>query len=49
MAYDKIVNKDYLPIPINPEELKKQEDADPIMTVRVEKGNEPLVSLINNV
>ena len=45
MAYDKILNKDYAPIPIRPGDYKKQEEKDPIITVRVDKeDNEPLVS-----
>ncbi|XP_019854587.1 PREDICTED: MAGUK p55 subfamily member 6-like isoform X2 [Amphimedon queenslandica] len=43
MAYDKILNKDYAPIPIHPGDYKKQEEKDPIITVRVDKeDNEPL-------
>lgn len=42
LAYDKIANKDYPPITVNPDELKKQ-DEDPFMVVRVDKENEPLV------
>lgn len=48
MAYDKIANKDYTPISKSPEDYKKQEKENPIITVRVDKGdNEPLVRIIS--
>lgn len=45
MTYDKVFNNDYPPMENSPEKLKQQEEEEPLLIVRVDKGQEPLVSI----
>ena len=45
MTYDKVFNNDYPPMENSPEKLKQQEGEEPLLIVRVDKGQEPLVSI----